>query len=136
MGKYNFKSKKSIFIIIIIIYIITSPLHIKVIESNPVIDENGRVEIKYQDGMLAIKSDNIEGYDYANLMFGDKFELEYIHSDDYSDDKVKIKKTYYGPFVRFKDKSDIEKNHRDLLVKTVLVCDVYKVYFSNPLIQK
>lgn len=137
MKNYNIYNKKTLVLMFILIFIvITLPLHIKVIESKPAIDKSGKIEIKYQEGLIAINSDNINGYDYIDFARSENFKIKNINNVNYSSDDAKIKKIYIGLFVRLKDELDIEKNRNNkyLLLKTILECNVYKIYFSNPLI--
>lgn len=51
------------------------PLHIRTIESHPILDKNGFMAIQYQDGMLRVNDDSAAGTIFTDIGEMNKWKI-------------------------------------------------------------
>ncbi|MFB0918929.1 MAG: hypothetical protein QMB63_07685 [Clostridiaceae bacterium] len=122
------KSKKHIWIAIIVLLLMTAPLHFKVVTSNIQTDNTGKIDVKYIDGYITIKDDSSEVPAYTSLKDIGKWDFNKAKADT----KPILKRVCIAPFVRLSnlDKSTINE-FRGYISKFIVECDQDKLSFSN-----
>lgn len=105
------------------------PLHIRVIESSPLLDENGFMIIQYQDGLLRVSDDSEVGTFFTDIEEMDLWKINAWNNDG---SNPKIRKVYLGFFIDFADMSGQKiRNYRSNLWKIIVDCSFDKIYFLN-----
>ncbi len=119
--------KLMIFSLIIFLLICSLPLHIRIMESNPILNENGFMVIQYQDGMLRISDDSEVG-----TVFTDIDEMNKWKINAWGNEEIKIRKVYIGLFIDFADMDGPNiRKYRSNLWRIIIDCSFDKIYFLN-----
>ncbi|MDO4710646.1 MAG: hypothetical protein Q4A75_01620 [Peptostreptococcaceae bacterium] len=85
------------FLVICVLLITTTPLHYKTVEYKILYSEDGKLNVRYQDGMLSVR---VEGIGYLHT---DLYEIEKWSFDLLEEEEPKIIATFNGPFIRLKN---------------------------------
>lgn len=123
------KNKKLILALVVLLLIASLPLHIKIVESTPVLDENGVLFIEFQDFMLRVRENSDGGSVYTDINDMNKWKINAFAEYD---DEPKITKIYVGYLMYFTDMSGEKIRHYNSnLFKIIIDCDADKLQFSN-----
>lgn len=122
-----FKNYKLMIFLMILLMICSLPLHIRTIESHPILDKNGFMAIQYQDGMLRVNDDSAAG-----TIFTDIGEMNKWKINAWKNEEIKIRKIYIGLFIDFADmRGQNIRKYRSNLWKIIIDCSFDKIYFLN-----
>ncbi|MGL5255672.1 MAG: hypothetical protein ACRC76_01450, partial [Proteocatella sp.] len=102
------KNKKLILALVVLLLIASLPLHIKIVESTPVLDENGVLFIEFQDFNLRVRENSDGRSVYTDINDMNKWK---INAWSEYDDEPKITKIYVGYLMYFTDMSGEKIRH-------------------------
>ena len=119
---------KKALVLVVLLLILSLPLHIQIVETEPVLDENGIIFIESQDGLLRLREKSDEKTVFTNIDELYKWKI----NDWGRYDEPKVTKIYIGylMYLTDLDGEKIRKYHSNLY-KIILDCDFEQIHFSN-----
>ncbi|MDO5062762.1 MAG: hypothetical protein Q4D77_06250 [Peptostreptococcaceae bacterium] len=129
------KSKEGIIIVLLgLLFTTMIPLHYKTVEYKILYSEDGKVNVRYQDGMLSVRVEEI-GYLYTDLN-----EIEKWSFDLFTKEEPKIIATFKGPFIRLKSMEEFSERELAMfwnshLKKIKIISSYDKINFYTVLIE-
>ena len=119
---------KKALVLVVLFLILSLPLHIQIVETEPVLDENGIIFIESQDGLLRLREQSDEKTVFTNIDELHKWKI----NDWGKYDKPKITKIYIGYLMYLTDLNGEKiRKYNSNLYKIILDCNFEQIRFSN-----